>query len=248
MLTFHGVASQRYDHIPSHIQPSMCTSEFHAVLSWLSTHFPFLTPEEFTGSKKAGVLLTFDDGLANNVTQALPILEAFSAPAILFVSTQHVQNPHDWLPASRAWAKQGWPDEQYDTIAHELYDGMSEQQLKQVSKHPLITIGSHTVTHPFLTRCTAEQLTAELQDSRRYLQAMSGQPVNYFAYPTQDYNQQVAQAVKDTGYTHAFADQSGQTSLPCYEIPRIGLYHFDAPYLALKLSGLHRSAISFPIC
>jgi len=244
-LVFHGIAGHRHPAIPLYVQPHLTMAELRLVLCWLRDHFAFLTPEEFLGSGKSGVLLTFDDGLANNYTHALSVLAEFSAPAILFISTQHVVCPRDWLPATRALAHRRWRKEEDvpEEVASEFFDGMSQEQLAACARHPLITIGSHTVSHPFLTRCNRTQLEFELISSRQFLQDLTGQAVELFAYPTGDYDQNVAEAVRSAGYQAAFAVDTRNLGLPAFEIPRISIYFANRAYLSLKLSGLHRRAI-----
>jgi peptidoglycan/xylan/chitin deacetylase (PgdA/CDA1 family) len=194
---------------------------------------------------KGGVLLTFDDGFANNYTNALPVLKEFNAPAVFFVSTQHVIDPRDWLPATRQMAVAGWRNEQSvpREIAADLYDGLSTEELAECAQCPLITIGSHTVSHPFLSRCVPDKLSFELQESKRLLENISGQTVELFAYPTGDYNQAVADAVGSAGYRTAFALDTRRVTVSRLEIPRVGIYASDAPYLGLKLSGLYHRAL-----
>lgn len=43
--------------------------------------------EEWTSLKKTGLVITFDDGYANNVLNALPLLEKHQIPATIFVTT-----------------------------------------------------------------------------------------------------------------------------------------------------------------
>jgi peptidoglycan/xylan/chitin deacetylase (PgdA/CDA1 family) len=45
------------------------------------------------------------------------------------------------------------------------------------------TIGSHTMTHPNLAHISEEEMTAELGDSKRKLDAEMGTPIVHFAYP-----------------------------------------------------------------
>ena len=135
-------------------------SYFELILDWLKGRFVFLTPNEFLETSRPGVLLTFDDGLANNFYNALPILEEFNASAILFVSTQHVQNTKDWLPATLKMIAEVWPDKNQvpPRVAEDFYNGMSTEQVVKCATHSLITIGGHSVSHPFLTQCSNEKL------------------------------------------------------------------------------------------
>ncbi len=47
-------------------------------------------------------------------------------------------------------------------------------------------IGSHSLTHPFLTRLSAEVIDAELRESQQFLENFTGKPVLSFAYPFGD--------------------------------------------------------------
>ena len=87
------------------------------------------------------IVLTFDDNYQGFFDNAVPILEQFKFPAAMFVHTKFVgdkQGPHP---------KMDWPT------------------LKQLIKDPLITIGSHTVTHPVdITQLSQEDQIKELTE------------------------------------------------------------------------------------
>lgn len=242
VLEFHGTAGRRYPNIHRAVQPGLCREEFREVLHWLKGHFAFISPDEFLNSHRTGVLLTFDDGLSSNYANALPLLAEFNAPAIFFVSTQHIVDPKNWLPDSRKRAKKHWASgaEVPDSLAAEFFDGMSEDQLRACASHPLITIGSHTISHPRLTQCSSRQMEVELVSSRRWLTDITGQTVDLFAYPYGDYNRDVVEAVRSAGYRAAFAEDSLAVGVPWYEVPRVGIYDAGQAYLDVKLSGLHR--------
>ena len=87
------------------LSPAFAPQSFARRLHGLQSDFALLSPEEFLSRDQPGILLTFDDGFANNFTNALPFLEELSAPAVFFVTTQHVSDPRDWLPASRRQAE-----------------------------------------------------------------------------------------------------------------------------------------------
>src|SRR5690606_34422179 len=156
-LAFHGVSSRRRPELPADAQPRVDAAMLEAILAWLARRFRFLNSEELLAGER-GVLLTFDDGLASVAAQALPPLQAYGAPAALFVTTQHVETPSRWLPAYRAAALRGFGalERVPPALGHELYDGLSREQLARCARHPLLTIGSHTVTHPDLTRLSRE--------------------------------------------------------------------------------------------
>lgn len=53
----------------------------------------------------------------------------------------------------------------------------------QMARDPLVTIGAHTVSHPVLSSLSAEHACAEMSDSRDRIQACIGAPVTHFCYP-----------------------------------------------------------------
>jgi peptidoglycan/xylan/chitin deacetylase (PgdA/CDA1 family) len=245
VLVFHSIIQQRYENLAPLSQAGLTAAELDRVIRWVKRRFDLLTPNQFLESDRPGVLLTFDDGMANNYTHALPILEQHDAPAVFFVSTQHVLDPRDWLPYTRRKAHAQWDNLQDvpEEWARELFDGMAREQVAACARHPLITVGSHTITHPFLTRCDAARLERELVGSRRQLEAITGQAVDLLAYPTGDYDRRVAEAVRTAGYRAAFALIPKGVGMPLYEIPRIGIEWADAYYLDVKLSGLYHRPV-----
>jgi len=244
-LVMHGVSPAYDPALPASVQPHHTAQEMRQTLSWLKQYFAFLTADQFLQTKDPGVLLTFDDGFANNFEVLLPVLEEFDAPAVFFVTLQHVLNPRDWLPATRRLVGQVWKNENDVpvTTAHNFFDGMTVKQLQACAQHPLITIASHTISHPFLSQCSVEVQNIEISGSKRLLEELTGKPVDYFAYPTGDYDKNTIHQVEQAGYKAAFAVDPLKLGVTQFEIPRVGLYASDPSYLGLKLSGLHRSPL-----
>jgi peptidoglycan/xylan/chitin deacetylase (PgdA/CDA1 family) len=73
-------------------------------------------------------------------------------------------------------------------------------------------IGAHTHTHPILSRLTARQQHAELQDSKAVLERNIGLPVTSFAYPNggqADFNAETQRIARAVGFTTAFSYYGG---------------------------------------
>lgn len=249
VLEFHGISARKHPGIPAGVRPYLSRRDLQAILTWAHKRFRFLSPAEYFSGDQPGLLLTFDDGFANQFANALPVLEEFDAPAIFFVPVQQVTPPKDWLPFAREAARRHWLSETEvpEELAADFYDGLGPDALQACAQHPLLTIGSHSMTHPLLTRCAPDELEWEVNASRRLLEAFTGKPIEYFAYPAGDYNRPVAEAVRRAGYRAAFAEDSRGVGLPAYEIPRVGIYAADPLYLGLKLSGLRWPALRAPI-
>lgn len=245
VLAMHGVSRAKDPTLPSDLQPHLDAQAMRAILTWLSPRFPPLSPSDFFDTEKPGVLLTFDDSFANNVEVLLPILRELQAPAVLFVTLQHILDPKDWLPATRRIALSRWESisQVPAPLALDFYDGMTVAQLKQVALDPLITIGSHTTSHPFLSQLGSKEQEQEILGSKNQLEALIGRDVALFAYPTGDYDARSLACVQSAGYKAAFAVDPKNLGDPRYEIPRVGIYDAAPSYLGLKLSGLHRRPI-----
>lgn len=108
------------------------------------------------------VCVTFDDGTADFVEEALPELVEHGVPAALYVATNYVETgqpfPNDGRPAS--WAG--------------LRDALSTG---------LVTIGSHTHTHRLLDRVDGPEAADELDRSIGLIEDRLGVACSHFAYP-----------------------------------------------------------------
>lgn len=120
----------------------------------------------------------------------------------------------------------------------EAYDVMCWDDLRELDP-ALITIGSHTLTHPILTALEAPQLELELRESRRILERNLGRRVEHFCYPNGSYDSRVYQTVK-RHYSAAVTTESGlvrpgETHDP-HRLPRIP----GAESVAMLAWRLHR--------
>jgi peptidoglycan/xylan/chitin deacetylase (PgdA/CDA1 family) len=79
----------------------------------------------------------------------------------------------------------------------EAYDLAGWDELRRLDPR-VITIGSHTMTHPILTSLSREETDAELRDSRAVLEQELGRPVPDFCYP----NGNVDASVVETARRH----------------------------------------------
>lgn len=108
------------------------------------------------------VVLTFDDGTADWVEEALPVLVAHRAPATFYVATDFVERglpfPGDGAPIS--WA------------------GLAE-----LAGSGLATIGSHTHSHALLDRVDGAAAADELDRSVELVGERLGVECRHFAYP-----------------------------------------------------------------
>lgn len=64
-------------------------------------------------------------------------------------------------------------------------------------------IGSHTLTHPVLTRLSPDDVRRELVDSRQHLEDLTGRAVPSFCYPRGAHDATTVRAVRLAGYSYA---------------------------------------------
>lgn len=60
---------------------------------------------------------------------------------------------------------------------------MSWEQIKEISQHPLCTIGGHTVSHLALNKLSEQEFQEEVANGIAKLQSAIGKPIQHFAYP-----------------------------------------------------------------
>src|SRR5690606_27147281 len=89
---------------------------------------------------------------------------------------------------------------------------LSWQQVQQLHRSGVVTIGSHCCSHTPLTKLTLEQVNEELQRSRRLIGEQLGSAPLDMAYPNGNHNAEIAQAVKQQGYRTAYTTVRGHTT------------------------------------
>lgn len=98
-----------------------------------------------------------------------------------------------------------------------------------LDRHPLISIGAHSLTHPVLANEDAAEAERQIAGSVRQLAALLGRPVRYFAYPNGaaglDYGPREQALLRAAGVELAFATDSGVIGrdVDRLAIPRMGL-------------------------
>jgi len=130
------------------------------------------------------------------------------------------------------------PDFNPTDAQREAYDIMSWEDLHSLDPK-LITIGSHTLSHPILPLLTVDELEFELRESCCLLEQKLSRAVEYFCYPNGSYDARVHHAVK-TIYRAAVTTESGVVSrggkTDPHRLPRIP----SAESAALTAWRLHR--------
>lgn len=77
-------------------------------------------------------------------------------------------------------------------------DLLSDEQVISLSKD--FEIGAHTMTHPRLSKLRSDIASAEIRESKQYLENIIKKPVESFCYPGGCYNFLNVHQVKDVGF------------------------------------------------
>lgn len=162
VLIYHRVGGE------TSVRVDLPTVMFDRQMAHLAERDAVLAIDEAVDRLSAGedldgkVVVTFDDGTADFVDHAMPVLDAYSIPATLYVATAHIEDridfPDDGRPAS--WTGLG------DCVASGL-----------------VTIGSHTHRHALLDRLAAADVADELDRSIDLIGERLGVDAAHFAYP-----------------------------------------------------------------
>jgi peptidoglycan/xylan/chitin deacetylase (PgdA/CDA1 family) len=89
------------------------------------------------------------------------------------------------------------------------YAPLTWQEAAEMSASGLVSVGSHTVSHPILPRCTASEMEHELTASKRLIEANIGRECRLFCYPNGDFDGGTQAAVGKAGYAGAACSVQG---------------------------------------
>lgn len=118
-----------------------------------------------------------------------------------------------------------------DWLAPIRRQGLSWEQVKTLSNHPLCTIGGHTVSHPAFDALSDDDIRREIREGVEKIEALTGKPVHHFAYPygsPRIIGDREYQLLKEFSFKTAFCSYGGWITMNHQtapdHLPRIGLY------------------------
>ena len=150
------------------------------------------------------IVLTFDDGYADLLEEALPKLIQHGFPATVFVTTGWLRDAGRYTAAAAPGRMLSW------------------EQLTELSAAG-IEVAAHTHGHPQLDQISTARLHAELGDSKRLLEDRLGQPVCSLAYPYGYSSKRVRTVAHEIGYLQAatVANATAATTCDPFRVPRL---------------------------
>ena len=170
----------------------------------------FVNPKNFEDQLKKNklqrkILLTIDDGFLSFYKNAWPILKEKKIPFILFVSTREVG----------------------------VFNYMTWDQIREISKEDFVEIGNHSHTHEYLVDESNKQIKEDISKSISIFEKNLGKNSAFFSYPFGEYSKDFKKIIKDFGFKYAFGQHSGvmDETKDFYELPR---YPINEKYGEMK--------------
>lgn len=232
ILAYHRVNPAGKDGLS--VTPDMLRSQLTYLLSqgWENVGLeevisPGIVPKH---SKKFAI--AFDDGYQDNYFHAYPTLSGLGMRAIVFVAAAYTntRNAFPWVRASSP----GLPLDEEDFP-------ITWPQLSEMVRSGVFTVGSHTLTHPFLSHLDRSKARKEIHDSKQLLEDRLGVAASSFCYPAGDFNKETIELVGESGYTAAVVTPNRFVPETSMTLHRVGVYIGTSPFLfKLKVSPVGR--------
>jgi peptidoglycan/xylan/chitin deacetylase (PgdA/CDA1 family) len=212
VLMYHSISP--YDEDP--YQVTVTPQRFERQMHWLrgrglrGVAMGEMLDAAAEGRARRMVGLTFDDGYADFVTNAMPILQRYGFSATAFVLAGR-------LGGENAWSRPG-PNKPLLTAA----------QVREIARSG-IEIASHGLEHVSLLKADNARLREETVHSRKILQELLGQPVRGFAYPYGHSDARIVAAVQNAGYDYGCAVRPWN-GIGRLAIPRTSAFEHDTSW------------------
>ncbi len=136
----------------------------------LEAGYTFYFADEYRRTENRSVILTFDDGYADNYTELFPILKKYNIKATIFLIGDYVDRDPRYLTA---------------------------EQIKEMSESGLVQFGCHTMSHRDLSTLDDDAVRTELEECIDFVKGLSGQDCTTVAYPYGGYNDAVTAIAKE---------------------------------------------------
>ena len=228
-------------------------SLFEGMVKWLSKKvYRFIDMDELIKVMESSekpteklAFISFDDGWASNL-DLLPVCEKYKVPIMVFVATGPIKTGAFWWEYVIKTYGYHWnllqefkakDSETFNRDINELKrthdvprSALTIDQLIQMSKHPYVSIQSHTVSHPIITKLSDEALLKELVDSKKELEEITGKPIDIFSYPNGTFGQREKDAVKAAGYKYSFSTEQRFVKIGNED-------NLSIPRMALNMTG-----------
>jgi peptidoglycan/xylan/chitin deacetylase (PgdA/CDA1 family) len=197
-LAYHGVEDVPLRRDPDHlfVRPRDLRRQIEKLRDWGYELVTFGDLAADVGPGRAA--LTFDDGLVDNLTALVPILQELGAAATVFVVSGWLGQPHPAAPWTRI---------------------VTDAELREL-REAGVEIGGHSATHADLGALPYEDALEELSRGKQELEDVLGEPVDVLAYPYGRTSSDTRRAARDAGFRAACSTSARGSWDDPYYLPR----------------------------
>jgi peptidoglycan/xylan/chitin deacetylase (PgdA/CDA1 family) len=213
------------------------------------------------------VAVTFDDGYADTLTSAYPAAAALGVPIHVFVTAGPVAAEEQvfwWDELSRLAPE---ADGGYGTLHNDLRRlpsrereariselrslsdarddreagrPLTQEELRELGRLPLATVGSHTLSHSALAALSPAEQLLELTEARHRLEEIIGDRVDVLAYPfgkDADVTNETRELAARAGYRAAFLStpRALVPNADAFGLPRLAVHDWPAVQLLERI-------------
>jgi len=179
ILYYHGIPRKHRDDFARQIQKLR-----RSALVFPANHRGALP------SGRPNVAITFDDAYISVAENALPELAGCGFHSTIFV-------PVGSLGSRPSWVMQGDGATPAEVV-------MSAERIATLSSS-LVTLGSHSITHPHLSRLKCDDARKEIEGSRDKLKQLTKEEMRLFAFPYGDHDAATIELCRAAGYDYVFS-------------------------------------------
>ena len=205
------------------------------ILKYKSAGYTFVSIDELLKSRsllpRKYINISFDDGFRDVNLNAFPIFIQYHIPFTIYLTTDFPEGKADiwWIQMEHCRSVEDFENlmkqiygsgEPMAKKMHELTDtqpdlqlskslSLSWEEITEMINSGLCTIGSHTVSHPGLTRIGEDACRSELEESRRIIKERTGKDAIHFSFPHSMEDETVRKAVAKAGYVTASLGYGG---------------------------------------
>lgn len=206
------------------------------ILKCKAEGYSFVSIDDLLNAKsvlpKKRINISFDDGFRDVYLNAFPLFEKYHIPFTIYLTTGFPEGKADiwWIQMERDRTVEDFEllmkhiyssDRPMAALMHELTETEPDPELcqllslrwaeiKEMVDSGLCTIGSHTVSHPGLTRIGMDACHRELGESRRIIKEKLDVDARHLSYPHSMEDEVICKAARDAGYVSAALGYGGK--------------------------------------
>ncbi len=212
---------------------------------FIAAGYKFTSPQEIlagTAGNKKYIMLTFDDGYANNM-MTLYTLREFDVPAVFFISVGHILSKkcfwwdvvyRELLKRAHSFKDIGMEIQRLKRYRAEDIDEyitsnfgsnafapvgdldrpFTVKELKEFSQQPHVCIGNHTMDHAILTNYNKSAIKSQISMAQDALQDITHYDLPIISYPSGAYSSEVIKICDEMNFSMGFTIEPEKISLP----------------------------------